>query len=49
MLSNVCIKDNTITHAAKGLIALMMSLPDTWNFTISGLDQVLQYLPPFCI
>lgn len=37
MLSNVCIKDNTITHAAKGLIALMMSLPDTWNFTISGL------------
>lgn len=37
MVSNLCIRDNTISHGAKGLLVIMMSMPDNWNFSISGL------------
>ena len=36
-VSNVALRDETLSLKAKGLLSLMLSLPDDWNYSISGL------------
>lgn len=37
VLSNYHFKEKNMSLKAKGLLSLMLSLPDTWNYTIAGL------------
>ena len=37
VLSNYHFKEKKMSLKAKGLLSLMLSLPDSWNYTISGL------------
>jgi hypothetical protein len=37
VLSNYHFKEKNMTLKAKGLLSLMLSLPDTWNYTVAGL------------
>lgn len=37
VLSNYHFKEKEMSLKAKGLLSLMLSLPDTWNYTIAGL------------
>lgn len=37
VLSNYHFKEKKMSLKAKGLLSLMLSLPDTWNYSISGL------------
>lgn len=37
VLSNYHFKEKQMSLKAKGLLSLMLSLPDSWNYTISGL------------
>jgi hypothetical protein len=37
VLSNYHFKEKKMSLKAKGLLSLMLSLPDTWNYTIAGL------------
>lgn len=37
VLSNYHFKEKEMSLKAKGLLSLMLSLPDSWNYTISGL------------
>ena len=37
VLSNFHFKEKNMSLKAKGLLSLMLSLPDTWNYTIAGL------------
>lgn len=40
IISNVCVRDNRLSLKAKGLISLVMSLPDDWDFSINGLCAI---------
>ena len=37
VMSNTHFKEKKMTLKAKGLLSLMLSLPDTWNYSVSGL------------
>ena len=37
VLSNYHFKEKDMSLKAKGLLSLMLSLPDSWNYTIKGL------------
>ena len=37
VMSNTHLKERTMTLKAKGLLCLMLSLPDDWDYTIKGL------------
>lgn len=37
VLSNYHFKEKKMSLKAKGLLSLMLSLPDTWNYSVSGL------------
>lgn len=37
VMSNTHFKDNEISLKAKGLLSLMLSLPDNWDYSINGL------------
>lgn len=37
VMSNAHFKERDMSLKAKGLLSLMLSLPDTWNYSISGL------------
>lgn len=37
VLSNYHFKEKNMSLKAKGLLSLMLSLPDTWNYTVAGL------------
>ena len=39
-ISNVCVRDKRLSMQAKGLMCLVMSLPDDWNFSIPGLLSI---------
>ena len=39
-MSNYHLKDKTITLKAKGLLSMMLSLPDDWNYTTRGLARI---------
>ena len=38
---NAFIRDTELSIAAKGLLLVMLSLPDNWNFSIVGLQSIL--------
>ena len=37
VMCNHHLKDSNLSLKAKGLLSMMLSLPDEWNYTISGL------------
>ena len=37
VMSNVHLRDETLTLKAKGLLSLILSLPDDWHYSINGL------------
>lgn len=39
-LSNFVFKDKSLSLKAKGLLCLMLSLPDEWNYSVSGLASL---------
>ena len=39
-MSNYHFKDRSISLKAKGLLSLMLSLPDTWDYSIAGLASL---------
>ena len=39
-ISNECLKDRGLSLKAKGLLVLMLSLPDTWDYSIEGLTAI---------
>lgn len=39
-VSNVCLRDKNLSLKAKGLLTLMLSLPDDWDYSISGLCSI---------
>ena len=41
-INNTCLKDKNISLKAKGLFAIVMSLPDNWNFTIEGIIEIVK-------
>ncbi len=40
VMSNYHLRDKNITLKAKGLLSQMLSLPDSWNYTLEGLAQI---------
>ena len=36
VMSNYHLKDKTITLKSKGLLSIMLSLPDEWNYSTRG-------------
>ena len=40
VMSNYHFKDKKLSLKAKGLLSLMLSLPDSWDYTISGLVSI---------
>jgi hypothetical protein len=39
-MSNCHLKDKTLSLKSKGLLSLMLSLPDDWNYTTRGLASI---------
>lgn len=39
-MSNFHLKNKEMSLKAKGLLSLMLSLPDNWDFSIEGLEQI---------
>ena len=39
-MSNYHLKDTGLTLKAKGLLSMMLSLPDEWNYTTRGLASI---------
>lgn len=42
VLSNVFLKDRNLSIKAKGLLAVVMGLPEDWEFSINGLCSILK-------
>lgn len=42
IMSNVHLKDRNLSLKAKGLLSLMLSLPDEWNYSVEGLISICQ-------
>lgn len=40
VMSNYHFKDRRLSLKAKGLLSLMLSLPDNWNFSMMGLTSI---------
>ena len=40
VMSNHHLKDRTLTLKSKGLLSMMLSLPDGWNYTTRGLAAI---------
>jgi len=41
MINNTIFKDKSISCKAKGFFATIMSLPDDWDFSVSGVKEIL--------
>lgn len=39
-ISNVFFKDKNLSLKAKGLLAMVLTLPDNWDFTINGIESI---------
>ena len=44
VMSNYHLQNKTLSLKAKGLLSFMLSLPDDWNFSISGLCAVCKVI-----
>lgn len=42
VISNVFLRDKKLSLKAKGLLALIMSLPEDWDFSIMGITRILK-------
>ena len=40
VMSNYYLRDKTLSLKAKGLLSLMLSLPETWDYTLAGLARI---------
>ncbi|MBQ9721465.1 MAG: helix-turn-helix domain-containing protein, partial [Oscillospiraceae bacterium] len=40
VMSNCHLRDTSLTLKAKGLLSMMLSLPDEWNYTTRGLAAI---------
>lgn len=40
VMSNYHLKDKTLSLKAKGLLSIMLSLPDNWDYSIQGLTKI---------
>ncbi|MCD8180319.1 MAG: helix-turn-helix domain-containing protein [Firmicutes bacterium] len=40
VMSNHHLRDANLSLKAKGLLSLMLSLPETWNYTLTGLAKI---------
>lgn len=40
VMGNYHLRDKKLSLKAKGLLSLMLSLPDTWNYSILGLSSI---------
>lgn len=40
IINNNCFKNKDMSLKAKGLLSLMLSLPENWNYTVSGLVSI---------
>ena len=40
VMGNYHLRDKELSLKAKGLLSIMLSLPDGWNFSISGLSTL---------
>lgn len=40
VMSNYHLRDKTISFKAKGLLSLMLSLPENWDYTLAGLARI---------
>ena len=43
VMSNHHFKNKNLTLKAKGLLSLMLSLPDDWNYNMQGLATLSRY------
>jgi len=41
-ISNVFLRDERLSLKAKGLLALVLTLPDDWEFTIQGIERIVK-------
>lgn len=41
VMSNYHLRDKELSLKAKGLLSLMLSLPDNWDYTLEGLSLLL--------
>lgn len=41
IMANYHLRDKSLSLAAKGLMSYMLSLPDTWEYSVAGLASVL--------
>lgn len=39
-ICNIPLKDSTLSLRAKGLLAMYVSFPDTWNYSVNGLTAI---------
>ena len=44
MMSNQHLKDKRLTLKAKGLMSVMLSLPENWDYTLRGLSVSYTHL-----
>ena len=42
VMSNYHLRDKNLSLKAKGLLSLMLSLPEDWDYTLSGLARICQ-------
>ena len=40
VMSNYHLRDKTISFKAKGLLSMMLSLPEDWDYTLAGLARI---------
>lgn len=40
VMSNYHLRDKRISLKAKGLLSVILSLPENWNYTLSGLAKI---------
>ena len=40
MINNYLIKDKNLKLKDKGMLLVLLSLPDKWNFSVSGLEKI---------
>ena len=56
VISNIHLRDKRMSLKAKGLLTLMLSLPEDWDYSVEGLSAIckenrtaiLLHLPEFC-
>ena len=40
VMSNYHFKDKELSLRAKGLLSMMLSLPDSWNYSLNGINSI---------